>query len=70
MREINGQINAAGMKFAVVVSRFNSFFTEQLLKGAVDCFVRHGGSDLDLTVVRVPGANETPIIASNTMMTT
>lgn len=62
MREINGQINAEGMKIALVVSRFNSFFTEQLLKGAVDCFVRHGGSEADLTVVRVPGANEAPVV--------
>jgi 6,7-dimethyl-8-ribityllumazine synthase len=63
MKEINGQINAKGMKFAVVVSRFNSFFTEQLLKGAVDCFLRHDGCSDDLTVVRVPGANETPVVA-------
>lgn len=64
MREINGQINAEGMKIALVVSRFNSFFTEQLLKGAVDCFVRHGGSEADLTVVRVPGANEAPVVTA------
>ena len=62
MKEINGQINASGMKVAIVVSRFNSFFTEQLLKGAVDCFLRHNGSDNDLTVVRVPGANESPVV--------
>ncbi len=64
MREINGQLNAQGMRFAVVVSRFNSFFTEHLLKGAVDCFLRHGGADDDLTVVRIPGANETPAVAA------
>jgi len=62
MREISGQINASGMKMAIVVSRFNSFFTEQLLKGAVDCFIRHQGSDDDLTVARVPGANESPVV--------
>ncbi len=64
MKEITGQINAKGMKIAIVVSRFNSFFTEQLLKGAVDCFLRHGGADDDLTVVRVPGANEAPVVVS------
>ena len=64
MKEISGQINAKGMRFAVVVSRFNSFFTEQLLKGAVDCFLRHEGGDDDLTVVRIPGANETPVIVN------
>jgi 6,7-dimethyl-8-ribityllumazine synthase len=58
MKEIAGQLDATGMKMAIVVSRFNSFFTEQLVKGAADCFVRHGGKDGDLTLVRVPGANE------------
>jgi 6,7-dimethyl-8-ribityllumazine synthase len=60
MKEIAGQLEAGGMKMAIVVSRFNSFFTEQLVKGAADCFVRHGGKDEDLTLVRVPGANEVP----------
>jgi len=60
MKEINGNLNAAGMKMAIVVSRFNSFFTEQLVKGAEDCFIRHGGDADDLTLVRIPGANETP----------
>lgn len=60
MKEIIGRLDAQGMRFAVVVARFNSFFTEQLLKGAEDCFVRHGGSSDDLTVVRVPGANDIP----------
>jgi len=69
MREITGQMNATGIRIAVVVSRFNSFFTEQLLKGAVDCFLRHGGSDDDLTVVRVPGANETPVVADRLALT-
>lgn len=64
MREITGQINAKGMKIAIVVSRFNSFFTEQLLKGAVDCFLRHEGDDTNLTTVRIPGANEAPVVVS------
>ncbi len=63
MKEIAGQLDATGMKMAIVVSRFNSFFTEQLVKGAADCFVRHGGKDGDLTLVRVPGANEVPQVA-------
>ncbi len=63
MKEIAGQLDATGMKLAIVVSRFNSFFTEQLVKGAADCFVRHGGKDDDLTLVRVPGANEIPNVA-------
>jgi len=63
MKEIVGNLSAGGTKMAVVVSRFNSFFTEQLIKGAADCFVRHGGHEDDLTLVRVPGANEVPQIA-------
>lgn len=61
-KEISGQLNAADAKFAIVISRFNSFLTTQLLKGAVDCIVRHGGSEAALTVVWVPGANEIPLV--------
>ena len=63
MKEINGALNAKGMRAALVVSRFNSFLTEQLVKGAVDAFVRLGGDEGDLTVVRVPGAYEIPVVA-------
>lgn len=63
MNEIVGKMNAAGLRMAIVVSRFNSFFTEQLVKGATDCFVRHGGDVDALTLVRVPGANEIPLAA-------
>jgi len=68
MKEIAGQLDATGMKMAIVVSRFNSFFTEQLVKGAADCFVRHGGSEDDLQLVRVPGANEIPQITQKLAM--
>lgn len=63
MREIAGQLNAQGMAFGIVISRFNSFFTSQLLKGAQDCIERHGGDLANLTVVWVPGANELPLAA-------
>lgn len=63
-REISGHLNAAGMTFAIVVSRFNNFFTGQLLKGALDCIERHGGQDGQVTVVWVPGANELPLAAA------
>ena len=62
-REFNGTLEAKGIRFALVVSRFNSFLTEQLVKGAVDAFVRLGGADKDLTLVRVPGAYEIPLAA-------
>ena len=61
MKEIGGTLSAAGLKTGIVVSRFNDFLTKQLMSGAVDCIVRHGGADDDITVVWVPGANEIPM---------
>jgi len=63
MKELSGQLLAEGMKVAVLVSRFNDFLTKELLGGARDCFVRHGGGEDDMTVVWVPGANELPLAA-------
>jgi 6,7-dimethyl-8-ribityllumazine synthase len=51
------------MKFAVVVSRFNDFISARLLEGALDCLSRHGVAESDLTVARVPGAFEIPVMA-------
>ena len=64
MKEITGKLSASGMKFALVASRFNSFLVEQLVKGAEDAFVRLGGKADDLTLVRVPGAYESPVVAA------
>jgi 6,7-dimethyl-8-ribityllumazine synthase len=61
MKEISGNLMGKGLKVGLVVSRFNDFLSKQLLGGAVDCLVRHGASDSDITVVWVPGANETPM---------
>ena len=61
MKEIAGTMTAAGMKFGIAVSRFNSLFTEQLLKGAEDCLLRHGAKPGDIAFVRVPGASELPL---------
>ena len=63
MKEINGELSAGGLKVAIVASRFNSFLVEQLVKGATDAFVRLGGDEEDLTLVRVPGAYELPLVA-------
>ncbi len=63
MKEVVGDLSAKGMRIALVVSRFNSFLTEQLVKGAADAFLRHGGADKDLVLVRVPGAYEIPLAA-------
>ena len=63
MRNVEGKLVATGLKFALVVSRFNSFITERLLEGALDCLRRQGVSEDGLTVVRVPGAWEIPLVA-------
>ena len=63
MKEVAGILCAKDVKIAIVVSRFNSFLTEQLVKGAVDAFVRLGGQEKDLMLVRVPGAYEIPVVA-------
>jgi 6,7-dimethyl-8-ribityllumazine synthase len=61
---LEGNLHAAGKRFAVVVSRFNSFITERLLAGALDGLVRSGAKlNKDITVVRVPGAFEIPTAA-------
>ncbi|HBG06714.1 MAG: 6,7-dimethyl-8-ribityllumazine synthase [Geobacteraceae bacterium GWC2_58_44] len=58
---IEGKLNADGLRFGIVVGRFNSFIGERLLEGAVDTLVRHGADDAQITVVRVPGAFEIPL---------
>jgi 6,7-dimethyl-8-ribityllumazine synthase len=57
---IEGDLNARGMRFGVVVSRWNSFITERLLQGALDALHRSGARTEDIAVVRVPGAFEIP----------
>ncbi|MEJ2671914.1 MAG: 6,7-dimethyl-8-ribityllumazine synthase [Deltaproteobacteria bacterium] len=63
MRNLEGKLNAAGLKFALIVSRFNAFITERLLEGALDCLRRQGADEDSLTLVRVPGAWEIPVAA-------
>jgi 6,7-dimethyl-8-ribityllumazine synthase len=63
MKIIQGELQAKGLKFAIVVSRFNDFITGRLLDGAVDALVRHGAKDEDIDVVKVPGAFEIPLAA-------
>ncbi|AAR35069.1 6,7-dimethyl-8-ribityllumazine synthase [Geobacter sulfurreducens] len=62
-RFIEGKLDATGLRFGIIVSRFNSFIGERLLEGALDALVRHGGDDGDIDVVRVPGAFEIPLTA-------
>jgi len=64
MPMLEGNLNAQNKRFAIIVSRFNSFIGEQLLQGANDCLLRHGASANDITVIRVPGSYEIPLAAS------
>lgn len=61
--QISGQLNAKGMKFAIVVSRFNEFLTGRLLEGAKDALLRHGADEKAISVVHVPGSFEIPYAA-------
>ena len=63
VRELGGKLLAQGIKATIIISRFNDFLTKQLLSGAVDCLVRHGADEADITVVWVPGANEISMAA-------
>jgi 6,7-dimethyl-8-ribityllumazine synthase len=58
-----GKLNAKGFKFAIVVSRFNSFITDKLLEGAIDALKRHGAEDRQISIYKVPGSFEIPLIA-------
>jgi 6,7-dimethyl-8-ribityllumazine synthase len=60
---MEGHLSAAGLKFAIVVSRFNSVITERLLGGAVDALTRLGGNPEEIDIVKVPGSWELPIAA-------
>jgi 6,7-dimethyl-8-ribityllumazine synthase len=60
---LEGSLSASGMRFAIVVSRFNAFITERLLLSAVDGLVRSGATKKDINLVRVPGAFEIPLAA-------
>jgi len=62
-RTFEGTLDATGGRFGLVVSRFNDLLTGRLLEGAIDCLVRHGASDADITVVKVPGSWEVPFVA-------
>jgi 6,7-dimethyl-8-ribityllumazine synthase len=62
-RVLEGQLSAAGLRFAIVVSRFNSFITERLLGGAMDAISRSGGSAEQVDLVKVPGSWEMPVVA-------
>ena len=63
MKKYEGELQAKGLKFAVIVSRFNEFITNKLLDGAVDALLRHGASEENIDVIKVPGSFEIPLVA-------
>ena len=58
-----GQLLSKGLRFAVIVARFNSFITERLLAGALDALARTGCAESDIEIVKVPGSWEMPVVA-------
>ena len=62
-KQYEGKLDGSGLRMALVVGRFNSFISERLVDGALDALLRHGVADGDITVARVPGAFEIPLVA-------
>jgi 6,7-dimethyl-8-ribityllumazine synthase len=60
---IQGKLDATGGRFAIVISRFNSFISDRLLTGALDALERHGARAEDITIIWVPGSFEIPVTA-------
>lgn len=63
VRIIEGDFSTTGAHYALVVSRFNSFIVDSLQSGAIDALVRHGVPEKNITVIKVPGAFELPLVA-------
>lgn len=63
MKVFEGELQAKGLKFGIIVSRFNEFITSKLLDGAVDALLRHGAKEEDIDLAKVPGSFEIPLIA-------
>lgn len=63
IKTIEGQLEAKGLKVAILASRFNDFIVDKLIGGAIDALTRHGAAREDLTLIKVPGAFEMPLVA-------
>ena len=57
----SGDFSAQGIKIGIVAGRFNDFIVDNLISGAMDCLLRHGASEKDIEIARVPGAVEIPL---------
>ncbi|MES2720567.1 MAG: 6,7-dimethyl-8-ribityllumazine synthase [Pseudomonadota bacterium] len=69
IKTIEGTFQNADARYAIAVGRFNSFVVESLLSGALDALKRHGVSDSNVTIIRVPGAWELPLVAKKLVAT-
>jgi len=63
MKKYEGELQAKGLKFAIITSRFNEFITAKLLDGAIDALLRHGASEQNIDIIKVPGSFELPLTA-------
>lgn len=62
IKTVEGKLNAAGLRFTIVATRFNDFIVDRLISGAVDYLVRHECREEDITLIRIPGAFEMPVV--------
>ena len=62
IRTIEGGLTVSGARFCIVVARWNSFIVDSLEAGAIDTLKRHGANEEDITIVRLPGAFEMPLV--------
>jgi len=60
---IEGKLSAKGVRFGLVVSRFNDFINKRLMEGALDALNRHGAEDKNISIIKVPGSFEIPLMA-------
>jgi len=68
-KTFEGNLDASGLKFGIIVSRFNDFIGEKLVGGAIDALLRHGAKEVDINVFKVPGSFEIPLTAKKLALT-
>lgn len=68
MKKYEGMLSAEGIRFGIVASRFNHLLVDRLVESAVDCIIRHGGSQANIHIARVPGSWEIPLIAKEMVL--
>ena len=64
IKTIEGELTVRGARFGIIAGRFNSFVVDSLVDGAIDVLQRHGAKEADITLVKVPGAFEMPLVAA------